>query len=220
VRHRESAEFSAHFGRAAFAAGRFLKPFGGGMTGKNVRVSQGKRYLTPRPLAEVGDGGTLPQHRAPKRGRSNQNAVARGTVEANRDPLRAVAGECEKVLRRALGAALAPAESQVVARNALQLYADAVRHVGVPSPFVSTFLTRYATNSALASHFMQRALELGAETEKGQTLIEMAHRCEARAERGMVAAEASVRAFVGKDRGRVIDVHAAARQAFGDGEAL
>jgi hypothetical protein len=144
--------------------------------------------------------------------------VARATTEANRDPLRAVAGDTAKALRHALGGSVAPAESQLVARNALQLFSDAMRHVGVPSPFVSTFLIRYATNSALASHFMQRALELGAETEKGQALIEMAHRCEARAERGMVAAEASVRAFVGKDRRKTIDVHAAVQEAFGHRE--
>lgn len=165
-----------------------------------IEARGGKPRLTGRRLSDVGQGGTVPHQPTRKRGRSNQNAVARGTVEANRDPLRAIAGECEKVVRRALGGATAPAASQLVAKNALQLYADAVRHVGVASPFVSTFLTRYATNSALASHFMQQALEVGLNTVEGLAFIEAAHKCESRAERGMVAAEASVKAFAGKQR--------------------
>lgn len=165
-----------------------------------IERSHGAPRLTKPRLTDAHEGPT-PQEVEQRREQLRQNAMHRGTKEAVRAPLRAVAGE---EVRRALGSSATPEESRMVAQNALQLAGDAGREVASPSPFVAHFVVRYGVNVALAGFYTQKAAEVGFDSPRGLELIDAAHRCEARAERAMIAASAAVKTFAGK-RSKALD---------------
>jgi hypothetical protein len=175
----------------------------------SVENSHGKARLTSPRVSDMADEPTSGEHQAPKHGRGNQNAKYRGTQESVRAPLKAAVGD---EVRKALGGRVTPQESRLVAGNALQIAGDAQREVGVVSPFVSHHVTRFGVNAALAGFYTQAAAEAGFDTERGLAMMEAAHKCEARAERAMVAADAAAKAFAGK-RPKAIDLGEALAEA-------
>lgn len=176
----------------------------------STRISHGKRILDLDRLADMGK--PAPHEQPTTRAEQNQNnARNRSTKEAVKAPLKAAAGNA---VRKALGGKATPEESALVAQNALVLAADAQREIGVSSPFVSNFAVRYGVAVALAGFFVQRASELGFDSPEGLAMLEAAHKCEARSERAMLAADAAVKAFAGKNR-KPIDAHAVVLDTFG-----
>jgi hypothetical protein len=85
-----------------------------------------------------------------------------------------------------------------VARDALALYAAAKRSVGCTAPLVLARLLRNAVNDVLADRLTAEALKAGVATERGAALLELAHRCEQRAERNLIAALAAAKALGGR----------------------
>ncbi len=173
-----------------------------------IEESHGKPRLTMPRLSDMHEGST-PEQTEQRREQLRENARYRGSKEALRAPLRAVAGE---EVRRAVGGLATPEESRLVAENALQLAGDAAREVACGSPFCAHHTTRFGVNAALAGFYAQRAAEVGFGSPEGLTFVEAAHRCERQAERAMVAAIAAAKEF-GSRRPKEIDLAAAVAEA-------
>ncbi len=91
-----------------------------------------------------------------------------------------------------------PQAGAQIAQHALTLFRAGARELSTDSTLACSHLVRWAVNTALAAHLSAAAVEAGADTERGQQLIERAHACETRAERGSIAALTMARALAGK----------------------
>ena len=161
-----------------------------------IEKSHGRTRLTRPRLTDVGQSGPTPE---PPRTRSERHVASgqnRGTKEVSKAAAKALAGE---QTRRALPSATTPEASRLVAQNALQLYGDITREVGTATCFVANYAMRYSVNASLSAFFTQCAGEAGFDSKRGITMLEAAHRCEARSERAMIAIEAALKAFSRKE---------------------
>jgi hypothetical protein len=164
-----------------------------------IEIGQGRHRLTDNRLSDMETPRPTPERPSTLSEQASQNAKWRGAREAISAPLKAVAGE---EVRRALGSDATPAESQLVARNALVIAGDVQRDVGIFSPFIAHHVTRFGVNSALAGYLTQRSADAGFDSDRGLALLEAAHRCEQQATRAMVAIDAAVRTSARKRDGQ------------------
>jgi len=125
---------------------------------------------------------------------NNTAGAERGAKHDLVRPLRAV----RDAVQDATGGSLPPEDSREVVRAALRLYASNRRSVGHTELPVLARLVRAAVNDALATYYTAEAARAGFATETGLALVDAAHRCEQRAERGMTAAIAFAKALGGK----------------------
>ena len=95
-----------------------------------------------------------------------------------------------------------PATRDRLLADAEAVYAASRRELGARSTLVLGRLVVHATDSVLYGHFIERATEVGLETEQGAALLELAHGCDTRATRAMTAALAGTKALAGGGRKR------------------
>lgn len=91
-------------------------------------------------------------------------------------------------VQQATAGAIAPEESREVARAALALYVANRRQLGQRAVLVLARVMRASVNDALAGYYTAKAAVVGFATEEGLAMLDAAHRCENRAERGMTTA--------------------------------
>lgn len=189
---------------------------GPSMSGGGIETSHGREYLVGPRLSDVTDsnGGTDERRRRNHDGRGRfqkGNDAARG-----RGPKRAILGSVQDLIEKTAGGTLKPSEATEVAQGAIKLY-DATRaNLGDDDPRVLAPALRFAVNTLLAGIFTRRAGEVGFTTKRGMALLELAHKCEGRADRSSVQATAMAEKLAAARRARSPgDPHARVLEAFG-----
>ena len=159
------------------------------MTG-GIETSHGRDYLVGPRLSDINDsvGGTDERRRRDhgpgglfRRG----NGAARG-----RGTKRAITSAVQDLIERTAGGSLEASEASEVAQGALKLYDATRRSLGDDDPRVLAPALRFSVNTMLTGVFTRRAGEVGFTSEEGMALLEMAHKCEQRADRSSVQATA------------------------------
>lgn len=171
-----------------------------------IERSHGKRRLTRPRLSDLAVTPEHERHRdRDEHGRflpGNRAGVGRTAVRALTRELHAIAA-----LMGAATASAAQTDSDVamIAKDVLSLYVVAKRRLADDSPLVLAPALAWARNSVLARYYGEQAIVAGLDTTKGRALIEMAHKCEQRAERSEVAALALAEKLADARRGASAD---------------
>lgn len=159
------------------------------MTLPTIERDKGGDYVTRTRLSDLETVDTAEQ-RARERdaaGRfqpGNEAARQHGAHRELTKDLKAI----RDAVQQATASAIAPDESRDVARAALALYVANKRTVGQRTVLVLARVMRASVNDALANYYTAKAAAAGFATEDGLALLDAAHRCENRAERGMTVA--------------------------------
>ncbi len=163
-----------------------------------IETSHDREYLIGPRLSDVNDtsGGT------DERRRRNHGPDGRFTKENDagkgRGPKRAIVGAVQDLIEKTAGGTLEASEATEAAQGALMLY-DATRaNLGVDDPRVLVPALRFSVNAMLAGVFTRLAGTAGFGTEAGMAYLEMAHKCEQRADRSSVQATALAARLVDK----------------------
>jgi hypothetical protein len=166
------------------------------MSADPIELSHGQPHLTRKRPSDLEAIDTRRERNRSqnKRGlvvEGNELAKDRGAKHALTGPLKAI----RDGVQDAAGGALATEDARVVVSAALKLYVANRRALGTGKVPVLARLVRASVNDALATFYTAEAARVGFGSEAGLAYVDAAHRCEARAERGMTAAIAFVRAI-------------------------
>lgn len=167
---------------------------GGGRVVPTLEPSHQKtRVMRPRPTDIADTVGTAE--------RRHRNHGSDGRFQRANDAARARRSKSaitKATAKRAAAAELAhvegaqPTDADLVAHDAMALYGDARRHdLDHDGPMVRAPAFTWSYNTALAAYYHEAARSAGLATERGMALVELAHRCEARAERAEAMALAA-----------------------------
>jgi hypothetical protein len=164
----------------------------------SIETSHDREYLIGPRLSDINDssGGTDEKR---KRNHGEHGRFLPGNdAGKGRGPKRAIVGAVQDLIERTAGGSLESSEASEVAEGALKLY-DATRaNLGHDDPRVLAPALRFAVNVMLAGVFTKRAGEVGFTTEPGMVFLELAHKCEQRADRSSVQATAMAARLVDK----------------------
>ncbi|HYP87901.1 MAG TPA: hypothetical protein VEQ59_07100 [Polyangiaceae bacterium] len=93
----------------------------------------------------------------------------------------------------------APSVADELLDASMAVYNAARVELGSSSVLVTAPLVSFASESVLSGHFLNLAAAAGLDTERGATLLEMAHACQRQAQRAMTAALAALKALPTRD---------------------
>lgn len=180
-----------------------------------INRSHGKPRSERARLRDVGTAATGEERRRQNHAsdgrftRGNGAAVGRGAKSVLERP---EAGMLD-ALAVGPGGAVAAAEAKELARDIRRLYRAARRELGSDSVLVLSALATWSREAVLAGHYLSCAAAAGVASEEGRAFVEVSQKCEVRAERASVQAQAlAVKLAKPRD---VVDAHATVLEAFG-----
>lgn len=186
------------------------------MSGGGIETSHGREYIVGPRLSDVtdGNGGTDERRR---RNHDGTGRFAKGNDAARgRGPKRAILGSVQDLIEKTAGGTLKPSEATEMAQGALKLYDATRENLGDDDPRVLGPALRFAVNTMLAGIFTRKAGEVGFTSKRGMALLELAHKCEGRADRSSVQATTLAEKLAAARRARSPhDPHARVLEAFG-----
>lgn len=138
-----------------------------------LRFEKGKRRPQPPRLKDVAQ-----RERSGERSR-NHDASGRFTA-GNRAP---EGRKLKSIIRRHLGKDAVGEAVEVLFAETKQIFVALVKAVGSDAPQVHDTLARRARWGVLSAHYALKAVELGLDTEQGQTCLELSLKLDQRAER-------------------------------------